>query len=167
MPISVDHAVLLKQFFAGNVRGEHAMTLNLIEQLDDDSIQFALAEGLPNIGTEMCHLFKCGVWFLSVIRRGQADWLESRTATFNGCHAELLAECRDLSTRTKALLDSFEPHELVRDVDFNNERFPAIYMVDWHIVHLVHHRAKVVSTLLAHGMTPRVFYGLGDRFLLS
>jgi uncharacterized damage-inducible protein DinB len=159
MPITHSHAQFLHQFLANNLHGELAMTLGVIVGLDDEALTLRLAENLPTVATELHHSFSSGPWFLSVIRRGHAEWSENSVVPFKGSASMLVDACRALSEETKGLLASFSMDELVKEVDFNDERFPAVYMIDWHIVYLVHHRAIAVSTLVRHGLNPPSLYG--------
>jgi hypothetical protein len=159
MGINLENALFLRNFLATNLKGEHAMTLALVEEFPSDLLELRLADDLPTIAAEMHHAFTSGPWFLSVVRRGCAKWSENRIVAFHGDRKELLDACRCRAEETEELLRGFAPEELVAEVEFNDERFPAVYMADWHIVHLVHHRAKIVGGLIQHGFKGRSFYG--------
>lgn len=126
MAIDTVNARFLNQFLAHNLKGEQAMTLGVIRGIGDESMTLCLAEGLPTVATELHHAFSSGPWFLSVIRRRHAEWSENTMEPFEGSGAILLDTCRALSEETENLRASFSLDELVAEVDFNNERFPAV-----------------------------------------
>lgn len=159
MAISIDNALFLRRFLTTNLNGEHAMTLALVEEIRTESLALRLANGLPTVAEELHHAFASGPWFLAVIRRGHADWSENEIVPFEGNQRDLLDACRCHANETEELLRSCAPEELIAEVEFNNERFPAVYMADWHIVHMIHHRAKVAGTLEKYGLKTPTFYG--------
>jgi hypothetical protein len=93
------------------------------------------------------------------VRRGNAKWAENATVSFEGNKRQLIEKCHSRADETERLLLGFAAEELVAEVEFNNERFPAVYMGDWHVVHMIHCRAMAVSVLLMQGFRPRSFYG--------
>jgi uncharacterized damage-inducible protein DinB len=157
--MNTDNSGFLRDFLATNIEGEHVMTLGWLAEIADESLQLRLADDLPTVATELHHALASGPWFLSVIRRGRAEWSENTVVPFEGSKRSLLDACRSHSEATENLLRSFSPHELIAEVSFSNERFPAVYMADWYVVHLVHHRAKASSALLRHGLKTPCFYG--------
>jgi uncharacterized damage-inducible protein DinB len=156
--MNATNAEFLLDFLTANIEGEHAMTYRLLEEVEEESLELRLADGLPTIASELHHAFASGPWFLSVVRRGHAEWSENAMAPFEGSKESLLDACRRHAELAKSLLRSFSPDELIAEVLFNNERFPAVYMADWHIVHLVHHRAMACSVLLRHALKTPCFY---------
>jgi hypothetical protein len=161
MPLNPETATFLRNFLANNLKGEHAITLAAMNQLDDAAMILRLADGLPTVATQLHHAFSSGPWFLSVIARRHADWAEHPLVPFEGSAASLLEVCRRLSDETMKLAKAASVEDLVAEVQFNNESFPAVYMIDWHIVYLVHYRAMAMSTLLQHGLMPAAPYGRG------
>jgi hypothetical protein len=159
MPINAENARFLRDFLAHNLEGEHAMTVAAMRQLDNASIALRLADGLPTVATQLHHAFSSGPWFLSVIARRHAEWSERPVVPFEGSAASLLEACHRLSNETKNLARGVSVEDLVAEVKFNDESFPAVYMIDWHIVYLVHHRAIAMSTLRRYGFTPAAPYG--------
>jgi len=157
--MNTENAGFLRDFLATNIEGEHVMTHRFLGEIEDESLELRLADGLPTIATELHHAFASGLWFLRVVRRGHAEWSENTMVPFKGSKQSLLDACRGHSEAAENLLRSFSPDELIAEVFFNNERFPAVYMADWHIVHLVHHRAMASSALLRHGVRTPCFYG--------
>ena len=149
----------IRDFLKTNVEGEHAMTHRLLREIEHRSLKLRLADGLPTIATQLHYAFASGPWFLSVVRRGHAEWRENTMVPFEGNKQSLVDACRAHSEVTENLLRSFSPDELIAEVFFNNERFPAVYMADWHVVHFVHHRAVASSVLLRHGLKAPCFYG--------
>ena len=90
MSITPNNALFLHQFLAHNLKGEHAMTLKMIVDLDDTSLSLRLIEGLPTVATLLHHSFASGPWFLSVIRRRHAEWAENSPSLFERkCDATL------------------------------------------------------------------------------
>jgi uncharacterized damage-inducible protein DinB len=157
--MTTENAGFLRDFLTANIEGEHAATRGFVCEIEDESFELRLADGLPTIATQLHHAFASGLWFLSVVRRRHAEWSENAMVPFEGSKQSLLDACRGHSEQTENLLRSFSPDELIAEVFFNNERFPAVYMADWHIVHLVHHRAMASSVLPRHGLKNPCFYG--------
>jgi len=142
-----------------NIEGEHAMTHSFLSEIKDGLLTLRLADGLPTLATELHHALASGPWFLGVVRRGHAEWSENRMVPFEGSKRSLVDACLGHAEVTRNLLRSFSTDELIAQVIFNNERFPAVYMADWYVVHLVHHRAMASSVLLTHGLKSPRFYG--------
>ena len=159
MLITPNSAQFLQQFLAHNLKGEQAMTLKMIAGLDDTSLSLRLNDGLPTVATILHHSFAAGPWFLSVIRRRHAEWAENSVAVFEGNAALLLDACSALSKDTENFLATLSVEELVAEVNFNTELFPAVYMIDWQVVYHVHHRSMAVSTLRRNGVEAPSFYG--------
>jgi hypothetical protein len=159
MAITVENAIFLRDFFATNIKGEHKMTLRLVDEIPGELLDRRLTDDLPTVATQLHHSFASGPWFLSVVRRGNAEWAENVLVPFEGNKSQLIEKCRSRADETERLLGGFGSEELVAEVEFNDERFPAVYMADWHVVHLVHCRAMAVSALLMQGFKARSFYG--------
>ena len=73
--------------------------------------------------------------------------------------SSIKAHCSSLHLLLTEGFRTLSPDALVSEVSFNDERFPAVLMADWHVVHMIHHRGKLCAYLESMGIAVPPIYG--------
>jgi hypothetical protein len=145
-PLSPESVRWLLEFFVRNMDGEHAITMRVVEKCPTGSISYRLP-GLPRSFTENAQqIYADGLKFVAVALgskvENQAPW---DSATLQ--KPELIRKCTESHELIVKGFRGLTIDELIRDVDFNSERFPAVLMADWYVVNMVHYRGIMCACL--------------------
>ncbi|MBI4305755.1 MAG: hypothetical protein HY678_05485 [Chloroflexi bacterium] len=139
-------AVWLQAFFIRNMEGEHAITMRVLESCPADRLGYRANQGGKSFTHIVMHIYDRGIDYLLVAR----PELGSRTARVGRAprsKSSLKAHCAPLHFLLTDGFRSLSPDALVSEVSFHDERFPAILMADWHVVHVIHHRGQLCAYL--------------------
>jgi len=157
LEIDRDQARWLRDFFCGNIDGEHQMTMSVLKACPAEALFFRPEHCQLAFVELAVRIYADGLRFLRVAQAHNGTPDEPPEAADLQKPA-LIDICRDWH---HAIMDGFRDlsdRQLVTDIDFNVERFPAVFMADWHVVNMVHHRGMLCSYLEMREIdVPRVY----------
>lgn len=158
LEVTPDQARWLLRFFVGNIVGEHAITMRVVRTCPDDMLPFQPTNAAVAFSGLLSQIYADGLEFLKVAQ-GHRVTTPSRFADSELVQkSALIRKCSDWHQTIVDGFRSLTDERLVTIVEFNDERFPAVFMADWHVVNMVHYRGMMCSYLQILGTkVPRIY----------
>ena len=160
MKLDAVAAAAMRDRLLANLESENQAMLAVIEHLPEEKLGFKPHDRLRAFGVLAAHVFNVGMWFVDIAARGVADLPAARPSSAPRSKAELLETCaqqgREILRKVSELPDS----ALVRDVPFAKlGTYQGVTYIDWHLAHMIHHRAQLALYLRMMGARVPAIYG--------
>lgn len=161
MKLDAVAAAAMRDRLLANLEGENQAMLAVIEHLPEEKLGFKPHDKLRPFGVLAAHVFNVGMWFIDIAESGVADLTAAPAPSpAPRSKAELLGTCaqqgREILRKVSELPDS----ALVRDVPFAKlGTYQGVTYIDWHLAHMIHHRAQLALYLRMMGARVPAIYG--------
>ena len=101
-----------------------------------------------------------GTWFTNVAATGDTSFPEGDPPPAPTTKQELIGACAAMNQQLLKQAADTDPETLAKDIEFHNfGMIPAVGFIDWHISHLIHHRAQLGMYLRLMGAKVPATYG--------
>ena len=163
MSMTTDQATTIRHWMLAKLENEHKATMAVLDHVPEDKLGYTPADKLRPFGELMLHPYQAGMFFAGIMETGKLDLSgggDREKPEVPGTKKALAAACHELNRATIEKVSSFPVEALVQNVDMGNYgTFPAITMLDWHVSHIVHHRAQLTVYLRTLGAKVPATYG--------
>ena len=142
------------------LENEQKATMAMLEHLPDDKLTYTPNEKLRPFNELANHIYMVGTWFTNVAATGDTSFPEGDPPPAPATKQELIDACAAMNQQlTKQAADT-DPETLAKDIEFHNfGTIPAVGFIDWHVSHLIHHRAQLGMYLRMMGAKVPATYG--------
>jgi len=162
MSMTKDQASTLRHWMLTKLENEYKATMAVLEHVPEEKLGYTPAEKLRPFGEMLLHPYQAGMFFTGIMETGKLDLSGAgrEKPPVPTTKKELAAACHELNQATIQKVSSLPAEALVQEVDMGNfGTYPAITMLDWHVSHIVHHRAQLTVYLRTMGAKVPATYG--------
>jgi len=161
MKLDAVAAAAMRDRLLANLESENQAMLAVIEHLPEEKLGFKPHDKLRPFGALAAHVFNVGMWFVDIAEKGVADFAAAAAPPPTPrSKAELLDTCAQLGREILQKVSELPESALVRDVPFARlGTYQGVTYVDWHLSHMIHHRAQLALYLRMMGARVPAIYG--------
>jgi len=153
-------AGFMRDGLLGKLEMENAATMAMLEHVPEDKLTYTPDEELRPFNELANHIYMVGMWFTKVAATGDTSFPEGDPPPAPGTKQELIDSCVGLNQQLTRQAADADPELLAKDVEFHHlGMLPRIGFIDWHISHLIHHRAQLGVYLRLMGAKVPATYG--------
>ena len=153
-------AVFMRDGLLAKLEMETQATMAMLEHLPEDKVTYVPDAKVKPFNELANHIFTVGVWFTNVAATGDTSFPEGDPPPAPATKQELIdASVAMNQLITKQAADA-SPEALATDIEFATfGTFAGVFFIDWHISHLIHHRAQLGMYLRLMGAKVPATYG--------
>lgn len=153
-------AVFMRDGLLAKLEMETQATMAMLEHLPEDKVTYTPDAKIKPFNDLANHIFTVGVWFTNVAATGDTSFPEGDPPPPPATKQEMIDSCVAMNqVITKQAADA-SPEALANNIEFAAfGTFPGVSFIDWHISHLIHHRAQLGMYLRLMGAKVPATYG--------
>lgn len=153
-------AASMRDRLLANLESENQAMLAVIEHLPEEKLGFKPHDKLRPFGALAAHVYNVGMWFVDIAEKGAPDFAAAAASPpAPRSKAELLETCAQLGREILRKVSDLPESALVREVPFAKlGTYQGVTYVDWHLAHMIHHRAQLALYLRMMGAKVPAIY---------
>ena len=160
MKLDTRQAAAMRERLLGKLENENRAMLRVIEHVPEESLDFKPHDKLRPFNELATHVYNVGMWFVDTVEKGQMDLAPAAARPPAPLSkATLLQTCQQMGQEIVRRISDLPEPALVRDIDFARlGTYQGVTYVDWHLSHLIHHRAQLALYLRMMGAKVPAIY---------
>jgi uncharacterized damage-inducible protein DinB len=162
MQLTAESTMMLSNMFLGMIEREFETTRKVIAAVPDDQLGYKLGDKGRTARELMHHIVESEIWFADFVINGVLG--QEGELTPDRSKEQILARSEDIPAAVKRVRD-LTPDQLMRELDFFGLfNFPAVFYLNFWLVHTIHHRGQLSTYLRAmNAHVPSIYGGSADE----
>ncbi|MEM7260393.1 MAG: DinB family protein [Planctomycetota bacterium] len=160
MEMPPEMAAATRDGYCMQLVNEHQTFLNTVRAMPDDQLGYKPHDKIMSFATLARHTAETGPFFAKLIRESKSPDMDGETRPLPETTSALVQECDGLLAEAFDAFQGFTPEQLSTAIDFHGMGpMPGVVYINWHMVHLIHHRAQLGLYLRISGQKVPSVYG--------